>query len=122
MNRFTLMTRVKKALINATIYFAVVCAAYFLILLSAEWFGFYALLLFYMIHFIGLLLIRPFYVHTVNSSRLEGHLIDVLLITINAAVVFLNTWLWQLTIKSRISDRLPKSQSAVSRVQDGEER
>lgn len=85
----------------------------FLILLSPEWFGFYALLLFYVIHFIGLLLIRLLYIHTVNSSRLEGHFIDVLLITINAAVVFLITWLWQLTVKTRISERLPKSQPAV---------
>lgn len=85
----------KKGLTNATIYFVVVCGVYLLILLSPEWFGFYGLMLFYMAHFIGLLLVRPFYIHTVNSSRLEGHFIDVLLITINAAVVFLITWLWQ---------------------------
>ena len=65
----------KKGLTNATIYFVVVCAVYLLILLSPEWFGFYGLMLFYMAHFIGLLLVRPFYIHTVNSSRLEGHFI-----------------------------------------------
>jgi hypothetical protein len=84
---------VKKALTNATIYFVGGGALYLLILVSPEWVGFYGLIFFYMIHFPGLLLVKPFYSHTVNSSHFAGYFVDVVLITVNAAIVFWISWL-----------------------------
>lgn len=83
----------RKALTNATIYFVCAGALYLLILVAPDWVGFYGLMAFYMIHFPGLLLVRPFYIHTVNSSQLVGYFVDVVLITVNAAIVFWFSWL-----------------------------
>ena len=83
---------VKRALTNAAIYFIVTGAIYLLILASPEWIGFYGLILFYVVHFLGLLVVRPFYVHAVNESHVLGYFIDFTLITVNALVVFLITW------------------------------
>jgi len=83
---------VKRALTNSAIYFIVTGAIYLLVLASPDWIGFYGLMLFYMVHFLGLLVVRPFYVHTVNESHALGYFIDFTLITVNALGVFLITW------------------------------
>ena len=85
----------KRPLTNAAIYFVVTAGLYLLILASPEWIGFYGLILFYVIHFLGLFAVRPFYVHTVNEPRAVVYFIDFVLITINAVVVFLITWFVQ---------------------------
>src|SRR5882762_1524086 len=84
----------KKPLTNALIYCTIAGVLYLLILVSPEEIGFYGLLLFNLIHFPGMIL-SAFVLHSrVGEEPQYLHYIHaVILITVNATLVFLITWI-----------------------------
>jgi hypothetical protein len=69
------MGSVKKALTSAAVYFVIAGALYLLILALPDQIGFYGLMLFYVIHLVGVILIRPFYTHGVAEPRYLGYVV-----------------------------------------------
>lgn len=65
---------------------------YAIYLVTPEQIGFYVLI-FYLIHLPGRLLIMPFYTHSVDEPADVGHVVALILITVNAAAVFLISWI-----------------------------
>jgi hypothetical protein len=63
-----------------------------------------------LIHIIGVLLIRPFYIHTETSSHFAGGVIDFVLIGINAALLFLISWYFKRRACAR-NDAAPSNKS-----------
>jgi len=91
---------VKKPLTNALIYFAIAGVVYILILLSPDEIGFYGLLLFYLIHFPGAILVSLFSKHNiVEGSRHSHYFIGFVLITVNATLVFLISWIARMRVQ-----------------------
>jgi hypothetical protein len=85
---------VKKPLTNAVIYFGIAGAVYLLILAAPDQIGFYGLLFFYLIHFPGVILIALFSRHNVGQEPHYMHyVIGLVLITVNAALVFWISWI-----------------------------
>lgn len=83
----------KKALTHAAIYFFIAGTVYILLLISPVAIGFYGLLLFYLIHSLGIFLVKLFYTQSTDGPHSVNHLIDFTLIAVNAAAVFLISWL-----------------------------
>ena len=94
----------KKALTNTLIYYILAGALYAISLASPEQIGFYGLMLFFLIHLPGRVLMMPFYTHGVDEPAYLGHVVAFALISVNAAAVFLISWFWVRSRKPRAND------------------
>ena len=91
----------KQPLTNALIYFVVAGVLYLLLLVSPEEIGFYGLLFFYLIHFPGVILISLFYRDTMGEeSRYLHYIIGFVLVTVNALLVFLFSWIVRMKVQA----------------------
>jgi len=82
----------KKALTNTLIYYVLVAALYFIAVVFPDPIAYYAAIIFFMTHFLGVMIVNLFYISNPSEYPHSKYIVICVLITVNAAVVFLVSW------------------------------